>query len=96
MKRTKDEMNLLRDSVLHTIREFSAVGAPVSSAHMEYGLKLSGKDVRNIIRGLRREGELIEGSTNGYLISTKEKAILGLKKRIASMQKTIRDLEKNS
>ena len=85
----KDVFNLIGSRTRHN---------PVKSEDIEKRFLISGPDVREIIRDLRRSGEPIVATQKGYYVAKDKEdvdvIVNDLTKRIASMGKTLRELER--
>lgn len=72
---------------------------PIYSAELEAHFEITGSEVRDIIRSLRRDGHPIANSSKGYFYARTyteiEPTILDLKSRSLSMLETIKKLELN-
>jgi len=94
--RSSNQVLLTHKTILDVLLSNSSSG-PTKSSYFENEFKITGSDVRNSIRYLRRLGYLIEGCAGdlgGYrIVCDPESVIKGLQKRINSMKKTIKDLK---
>ncbi|HRE42312.1 MAG TPA: hypothetical protein PLG90_13380 [Ignavibacteria bacterium] len=72
---------------------------PVYSAELEKEFKISGSEIRKIIRAFRRDGIPVANSKTGYYYARNfkeiEPTIVDLEKRTLSMLSTISALKKN-
>jgi len=73
---------------------------PIVSKELERQFGISGPDVRDEIRNLRRKGEPIVGSNTGYYLATGtediKQLISDMESRISSMRETINSIKKRA
>jgi hypothetical protein len=83
---------------LNTLQDKYIYPKFITSKNIESGLRLSGAEVRAIVRSLRRAGHLVVSTGKGYSYTNDDRifestTLPHLKDRRNSIDKTIRDIE---
>lgn len=91
-------MNTIQTDLFFAKLKLASKSDPVYSAKLEIDLKLSGVQVRDMIRELRRSGVPVANSKQGYFIAESyeeiKETIIDLESRCNSMHETVSALKK--